>query len=90
MPDNSAQCFLLGSFLGAFKADALIARGQARCFATRRKPMARRLTDCTRSTLSGAGAQKRWKEEKAQYGDGSVFVLESTDVDAPGEDGAEQ
>ena len=24
------QCFLLGSFLGAFKADGLIARGQAR------------------------------------------------------------
>lgn len=35
-PYGAPQCFLLGSFLGAFKADALIARGQARRVRVRR------------------------------------------------------
>lgn len=58
--------------------------GQARAGAPRAP--AGVLTACPRSTLSGGGAQKRWKEEKARRGDGSVFVLD----DAGDADDAEE
>ena len=79
---------MLGSFLGAFKADALIARGQAGCVRVLHVCTVAVLTRRARSTLSGG--QKRWKEEKAQRGDGRVIVIHSDTADATEDDEAEQ
>ena len=46
------------------------------------------LTTCARSTLSGG--QNRWKEEKAQRGDGRVIVIHGNMADATEDDEAEQ
>ena len=45
-------------------------------------------TPRARSTLSGG--QKRWKEEKAQQGDGRVIVIHGDAAGAAEEDEAEQ
>jgi hypothetical protein len=73
---------MAGSFLGAFKADTFIAKGQARCarWRTLRQPAhgsdsaaLRHMLCC--STLSGG--KQAWKEEQAAGGDGRVFFLDA-------------
>ena len=81
---------MLGSFLGAFKADALIARGQAGCVRRRHVCTARgAYSTRARSTLSG-GVQNRWTEEKAKRGDGRVIVVRGDAADEAEDDEAEQ
>ena len=90
LTDLTLQGFLLGSFLGAFKADALIARGQARCvLMLHMRALSRAYNTFARSTLSG-GAQQRWNEEKAKRGDGRVIVLHGDAADAAEDDEAER
>ena len=69
---------MAASFLGAFKADTLIARGQARCAWRSSQAVGPHagwsLTRGARSTL--AGGASRWREEDTPGGNGRIFFLD--------------